>query len=110
MIKFEVGQTYVFFPWCEDREFAGEYKCIDRTEKTVTFIGHSAFHHGEVIKKRIDKYSRATETVYPLGKYSYAPMLDALWTKDYADKARAISAACTAGFEDLKAAIAISRA
>jgi hypothetical protein len=72
MIKFEKGVTYAAKSIC-DSNCAFKFKIIKRTAKTVTIYDH-------INKKnrncRVNEYD-GQETIYPLGKYSMAPMLRA---------------------------------
>ena len=74
MTKFEIGKTYSMRSIC-DYNCIWSYKVIARTEKTITISDGK-----EVKTCRINKvYSEYnnTETIFPLGKYSMCPTLNA---------------------------------
>ena len=74
MTKFEIGKTYSMRSIC-DQNCIWSYKVIARTEKTITISDGK-----EVKTCRINKaYSEYnnTETIFPLGKYSMCPTLNA---------------------------------
>ena len=67
MRKFEIGKNYNCKSAC-DSNCTWEYKVISRTEKTVTLNNGKRF--------KISNY-QDQEMVYPLGRYSLAPILRA---------------------------------
>lgn len=74
MTEFEVGKTYSMRSAC-DHECVWTYTVVSRTAQTVTLTDGS-----DTIKCRINaKIStyRGAETVFPLGRYSMAPVLSA---------------------------------
>lgn len=71
MTKFEVGKTYATCSICNsDCWFS--YKVIKRTKCTVTLLDDS----GNEIRRKVQEYEGA-EIVYPEGKYSMCPTLNA---------------------------------
>ena len=74
MKKFEVGKLYQMASPC-DHNCIWRYTVTARTKATITLVSV----RGEVLKCRISKDSNYTgvETVYPLGKYSMCPVLNA---------------------------------
>lgn len=73
--NFEIGKTYTCVSICDsDCVFSG--KCVNRTEKTVTFdIDGRGIKTCRIIKALSDM--NGCETVYPLGRYSMAPTFEA---------------------------------
>lgn len=74
MKKFEIGKKYSMESIC-DSNCIWSYTVIARTAQTVTITDGS-----NTLKLRISKKTseyRGSETVYPLGQYSLAPMLSA---------------------------------
>lgn len=74
MKKFEIGETYSMRSIC-DHNCVWSYTVTARTAQTVTISDGK-----EVKRCRISKmYSeyRNTETIFPLGQYSMAPMFSA---------------------------------
>ena len=75
MKRFEIGAKYTM-NFVGDHDLVITYTVIDRTEKTITIKDD----HGEVKKCRINttlsNYDGA-ECVFPLGRYSMAPILRA---------------------------------
>ena len=73
MKQFEVGKRYMMRSAC-DHECVWKYEVIARTAKQVTLKAEN----GEEIKCRInDKIDPWNEVVFPLGRYSMAPLLRA---------------------------------
>lgn len=75
MIRFEIGAKYSM-SFIGDHDLVITYTVIDRTEKTITIKDN----HGEVKKCRINAgFSNfdGAECVFPLGRYSMAPILRA---------------------------------
>lgn len=74
MNRFEIGKTYSMHSVC-DHNCVWTYTVTGRTDQTVTISD------GKEIKRcRINKVAsqhRNAETVFPLGRYSMAPMLSA---------------------------------
>ena len=70
MKRFEIAKTYT-------TRSAGDHNCmfsheiLSRTAKTVTIKVH-----GENVRRKIEVYNDS-ETIYPYGKYSMAPVLTA---------------------------------
>ena len=75
MKKFEVGKVY-YMKSTFDCECVWEYTVISRTEKTVRLKDNET---GNEISCRIAKAlaGELGEKVYPIGKYSMAPVLRA---------------------------------
>ena len=76
MTRFEVGKEYSVRSAC-DHECVWVFRVIDRTAKTVTLVGVNNREGGV---KRINQQASewaGCETVYPLGRYSMAPVLRA---------------------------------
>lgn len=74
MKKFEIGQTYSMHSVC-DHNCVWEYTVTARTAQTITLTDGK-----ETLKCRVSKQvseRRNAETVFPLGRYSMAPMLTA---------------------------------
>lgn len=74
MIKFEIGNTYSCRSAC-DHNCVWSYTVIDRTAKTVTVTDGAEINKLRISEK-ISKYCGA-EVVFPLGRYSMAPILQA---------------------------------
>lgn len=74
MKKFEVGKIYSMRSPC-DHECVWTYTVINRTAQTVTITDGKDVKKCRVIKK-LSEY-RGSETIFPLGQYSMAPMLTA---------------------------------
>lgn len=75
MIKFEIGRTYKCKSAC-NRECVWVYSVIDRTACTITIKDDC----DKIIKCRINKGMSeycGSESVYPLGRHSMAPVLSA---------------------------------
>ena len=75
MKKFEIGKTYACSSIC-DHECVWTFTVIRRTAKTVTFRDERGEEKTCRISADTSAYRNA-ETVFPLGRYSMAPMLDA---------------------------------
>ena len=76
MTKFEVGKKYIMRSIC-DHNCTWEYEVTARTAQTITLA--DTFTH-EVIKCRVNKQVSEwsnTESIFPLGRYSMAPILRA---------------------------------
>jgi len=74
MKKFEIGKTYTCNSIC-NHDCTWSFRVIDRTAKTITVIGRDGMQRLKISKK-ISEY-RGAESIYPLGKYSMAPILSA---------------------------------
>lgn len=75
MTKFEIGKAYSMSSVC-DHECVWTYTVTARTAATVTLTDD----RGEVKKCRVNaKFSEycGAETIFPLGRYSMAPILRA---------------------------------
>lgn len=75
MKRFEIGKTYSMSSAC-DHECVWTYIVAERTASTITLVDS----YGEAKKCRINsKYSEycGAEVVFPLGRYSMAPILRA---------------------------------
>lgn len=75
MKKFEIGKAYACSSNC-NHECVWTFSVIRRTAKTVTFRDKYGEEKTCRISADISSYRNA-ETVFPLGRYSMAPMLDA---------------------------------
>lgn len=73
MLKFQIGKKYQMRSAC-DSNCIWEYEVQYRTEKTVKLMDTRTY---EAIKCRV-KAMDDVEIVYPLGKYSMAPILRAV--------------------------------
>lgn len=76
MKRFEVGKTYSCVS-IGNHECVWRYKVVDRTANTVTLESDDGM---EIIKRRIIKglsEINNVESIYPLGKYSFCPILRA---------------------------------
>lgn len=73
MIKFQEGKTYSSKSIC-DSDCVFSFKILKRTAKTVTI--NSLFNKNETTRCKIHEYE-GSEMIYPLGKYSMAPILRA---------------------------------
>ncbi len=79
MRRFETGKTYKTRSAC-DYNCIFSHEILNRTKKMVMIKVH-----GEIVRRKIEVYSdsdrygvkTATETIYPYGKYSMAPILTA---------------------------------
>lgn len=74
MTKFEAGKTY-FMRAIGDHDCVWEYTVTKRTASTVTLDNGK----GSIvckINKKVSEWNN-TESVYPLGRYSMAPVLRA---------------------------------
>lgn len=69
MIKFEIGKTYFTRSAC-DYDCIFKESIISRTEKTVKT------ESGKTLRVS-DKYTPGIEQIWPEGKYSMAPAIDA---------------------------------
>lgn len=74
MTKFETGKTYTANSIC-NHECVWTYEVIARTEKTITVTDGTETKKLRIIKGLSEMDNR--ECVYPLGKYSMAPILRA---------------------------------
>ena len=75
MMQFEIGKTYSMNSAC-DHECVWSYKVTARTAQMITLVDD----FGKVIKCRINKQlseGSNRESVFPLGRYSMAPILRA---------------------------------
>lgn len=73
MNKFKVNQEYSCRSLC-DHNCVWTFKILKRTLKTITFYEPM---DKETKTKRVNKDHEGHEIVYPLGRYSMAPMLRA---------------------------------
>ena len=74
MKKFEIGKTYT----CSsilNHDCTWSFTVIDRTPKTITVLGRDGIQRLKISKK-ISEY-RNSESVYPIGRYSMAPIMSA---------------------------------
>ena len=70
IVKFEIGKTYN----CRsitDSNCRYEFTIVKRTEKTVSFN-----YENKTVTKKVTVYD-SREIVFPLGKYSMAPIIKA---------------------------------
>lgn len=74
MTKFEIGKEYSCRSIC-DHECVWTFKVTARTEKTITVTDGEKTKKLRIIQK-LSEWS-GTESCYPLGKYSMAPILRA---------------------------------
>lgn len=72
--KFEINKTYKTNSVC-DSECIFKFKVLKRTEKSVWIIDAKE-SNPITIRKKIDIFDN-TESIFPLGKYSMAPILRA---------------------------------
>lgn len=71
---FKVGETYEM-SFIGDSELKNFYKVIRRTRSTITIISIKE-KNPKQIRRKVSVYD-GVEFVYPLGKFSMAPILDA---------------------------------
>lgn len=74
MTEFKIGTTYSCRSAC-DHNCVWSYTVIDRTAKTITVTDGEEIHKFKISQK-ISEYCGA-ESVFPLGRYSMAPVLRA---------------------------------
>lgn len=74
MRKFEVGREYSMSSVC-DHNCIWTYTVLERTAATITITDGKETKKCRVIKA-LSEY-RGAESLYPLGKYSMAPILSA---------------------------------
>lgn len=74
MKAFEIGKTYTCFSIC-DQGCTWSYKVIARTAQTITVTDGREKKTLRIIKK-LSEWNN-TESTYPLGQYSMAPILRA---------------------------------
>ncbi|KKN01360.1 hypothetical protein LCGC14_1128570 [marine sediment metagenome] len=70
MKRFEIAKTYMTCSAC-DHNCIFSHKILYRTKKMVIIKVH-----GENVRRKIEVYNDS-ETIYPYGKYSMAPILTA---------------------------------
>jgi len=76
MKTFEVGKEYSMRSVC-DHDCVWTFKVIARTAKTITVVGIGHSLCGQFrINGKVSEWA-GRETVYPLGRYSMAPVLRA---------------------------------
>ena len=75
MKKFEIGKKYSMTSPC-DHNCVWVFKVTGRTEKTITVINEWGDTQNLRVNKKASEWNNA-ETVYPLGKYSMCPALEA---------------------------------
>lgn len=75
MKKFENGRTYTMRSIC-DHECVWAFTVKARTAATVTLIDEKGKETKCRIIKQVSEWNKA-ETVFPLGRYSMAPVLRA---------------------------------
>lgn len=75
MMKFEIGKTYYMRSVC-NHEAVWSYTVTARTAQTITLTYGSNESIRCRINKQISEYCGA-ESVFPIGKYSMAPILSA---------------------------------
>lgn len=74
MKRFEIGKTYSMH-FVTDHDLVVNYTVTARTEKTITITDGKKEQTCRINKAVTD--IRNTESVYPLGRYSMAPILSA---------------------------------
>ena len=74
MRKFELNKTYKMRSIC-DHECIWTYEVIERTAQTITITDGKKVQKCRVAKKESEWCG--AERIYPLGKYSMAPALEA---------------------------------
>ncbi len=73
MTKFKIDETYSCKSVC-DQDCVWSFIVISRTDKTITLADQDR----KVVTKKISMhYDGTTETCFPLGRYSMAPILKA---------------------------------
>lgn len=72
MEKFEAGKTYMMRSPC-DHECVWTFTVLKRTAQTVTLEDD----FGKIRKCRVTNFGTIEESVFPLGRYSMAPVLRA---------------------------------
>ncbi|KKL63395.1 hypothetical protein LCGC14_2175520 [marine sediment metagenome] len=70
MKRFEIAKTYTTRSAC-DHNCIFSHEVLNRTKKMVIIKVH-----GEIVRRKIEVYNDS-ETIYPYGKYSMAPVLTA---------------------------------
>lgn len=75
MKKFEIGKTYSMRSIC-DHNCVWTYTVKARTAQMITLVDEKGRETKCRICKQVSEWSKA-ETVYPLGRYSMAPILAA---------------------------------
>jgi len=72
MTKFEIGKKYYMRSAC-DHECIWKFTVIARTAKMITLMDE----HGKERKCKVSNMGTISEAVFPLGRYSMCPMLNA---------------------------------
>ena len=72
MEKFEAGKTYMMRSAC-DHECVWKFTVMSRTAQMITIKDE----YGKVRKCRVSKTCALEESIFPLGRYSMAPILRA---------------------------------